>query len=661
MRTKAAVFLLAGALTACADEPPVEEAEPAEPPLPDVGFALDEAAFDAPAVPDTIVPFDVVTADLELDGDPDVIINWHNLASPELFANQGGGFYLINRAGSDRAGLWENPGIPSLYGDNDEMLAKARARATAGVFVWHEPNRRGDWQILVVPDDEPVSLRLRGNGALTPRLGEQFLEERGEMEAALSVDRELHFGVDVAWVASQLVVEASLPVFAGAELTELGERAELWKDDPHGIAWLDALGSGEPDVFITRGGLMGTLQPPLDAKRDRFFEYTGHAGGIPLYADRRDLVPASYGRGRRVAWVDVDGDGTNELYIGNTATPNELLARARAEGGGDARDARDEPPSAWRDIAPDYSIDFDDGDVFAWVDIDDDGLDDLVFVDASGFQVAINRGNGGNGDNRGNRGNRGGGGFEVVAGEEIGLVFPGEGAPAAGEELFNTLALNVLDFDNDGVLDLWLSGYGEQHRHALFRGTRDSGGAYVDVTEEVGLGAVALSNRVVFLDVENDGDLDALSLGGQATWLHNQSGQRFAFAAVDDAWRLREFTHAAPLDADGDGLLDVVLVDRRRMLARNVSAGAGGALRVVLRGERGDPVGTVVTAVYSDGTTAAQRFGSASTTKLSQGTAPLHFGIAEGAAIERLEVRWPGGRRETRAVAAGETLIELHR
>lgn len=623
MRKTAVSLLLAGTLAGCS-APPQGDAASSEPP-PDIGFALDEAAFRAPAVADTMVPFDIVSADLELDGDPDILVSWHNLAPLELFANQGGGFYLISEPGADRAGLYENPGVASLYGDNEEMLAAARARAVAGVFVWHEPNRRGEWQILVVPGDGPVSLRLHGNGALTPRLDEQLLQSRGEMEAEISVDRELHFAVDVAYIASELIVEASVPVFAGAELVDVGERVALWKDDPHGIAWVDVRGSAEPDILITRGGLMGTLQAPLDPKRDRFFEYSG---GVPLYEDVRDVAPAGYGRGRRVEWVDVDGDGVNELYVGNTETPNVLLAR-----GSDR---------TYTDIAADLDVDFDEGDAFTWLDVDDDGFDDLVFVDSSGFNVAFN-----------GAGER----FATRAGEEIGLIFPG-GAPNRGEELFTPLALNVLDFDNDGVLDLWLSGYGEQLRHALFRGT---GGAYVDVTEEVGLGAVALSNRIVFLDIENDGYLDALSLGGQAVWLHNQAGQRFAFERVDDAWRLREFTHAMPVDADEDGRLDVVLIDRRRMLARNVSAAAGDALRVVLRGDDGDPVGAVVTAVYSDGTMVAKRYGSTRTTKLSQGSAPLHFGIPSGAAVERLEIRWPGGRNETRSVAAGESLIELRR
>jgi hypothetical protein len=37
----------------------------------------------------------------------------------------------------------------------------------------------------------------------------------------------------------------------------------------------------------------------------------------------------------------------------------------------------------------------------------------------------------------------------------------------------------------------------------------------------------------------------------------------------------------------------------------------------------------------------------------------LHFGIPPGTSIDRLEVRWPDGRSETRAVGAGEDFIEL--
>jgi hypothetical protein len=628
-----------------------------------ISFELDTTAFTAPPAPRFVVPFDVVSADMDLDGDPDVLVNWHNVARLELFENDGGAFRLINPEGDDRSGIFENPGIADLYGAAARMLAEARAAGAAGVFVWHDPDRRGDWNFYVVPDGEPVALELRANGPLTMKLDPRFVRESGEFEASLELDGEIHFAANVAFVAAQLALRASLPLFVGAGLQPAGHEVELWKDDPHGIAWIDARGSGHPDLFITRGALMGTLAPPHDPKVDRFFVYTG---GDPLYEDERAAIPRSYGRGRRVEWVDIDGDGLNELYIGNTATPNELLATATPGEPG-------AQPGRYRDIAGELGLDVHHGDTFAWLDVDGDGRDDLVFVGESGFEIAYNRG-----------GRR----FEIGPGADAGLLFPAGSQPRQIEELFVPLSLNVIDFDSDGRLDLWLSGHGAERRHALYR-AGDAG--FTEVTAEVGLDAAPGANAIAFFDADNDGYQDAVVMGIAAAFLHNEGGRRFVTEPLDPAWELQAYTRSVAVDVDDDGRLDVVLMGHRRMLLRNTTTGGGGALRVLLRGvgadpagtvagggdpagaaagggdpagavvAAGDPVGTVVAAIYDNGMVQAQRYGSALNTRYSQGSAPLHFGIPPGASITHLRVRWPDGSVTERPVAAGETRIELRR
>ena len=645
-----------------------------------ISFELDTTAFTAPPAPQFVVPFDVVSADMDLDGDPDVLVNWHNVARLELFENDGGAFRLINPEGADRSGIFENPGITDLYGAADRMLAEARETGVAGVFVWHDPDRRGDWNFYVVPDGEPVALELRANGPLTLKLDSRFVREGGEMEARLRLDGEIHFAANVYYVASELAVRASLPLFVGVGLQPAGNEVALWKDDPHGIAWIDARGSAHPDLFITRGALEGTLAPPHDPKVDRFFVYTG---ADPLYADERAAIPPSYGRGRRVEGVDIDGDGVNELYIGNTATPNELLALEGAPGsgggagesGGGRRASRGvtgsragpggpgAQPGRYRDIAGELGLDVHHGDTFAWLDVDGDGRDDLVFVGESGFEIAYNRG-----------GRR----FEIRAGAEAGLLFPAGSQPQQIEELFVPLALNVIDFDSDGRLDLWLSGHGAERRHALYR-AGDAG--FTEVTAEVGLDAAPGANAIAFFDADNDGYQDAVVMGIAAAFLRNEDGRRFVTEPLDPAWELQAYTRSIAVDVDDDGRLDVVLMGHRRMLLRNATTGGGAALRVLLRGVGGDrvgtvagggdsagtvigggdPVGTVVSAIYDNGMVQAQRYGSALNTRYSQGSAPLHFGIPAGASITHLRLRWPDGTVVERPVAAGETRIELRR
>ena len=596
---------------------------------PQLRFVADTAAFAAPAPP-APVPFDVISADMDNDGDPDVLVNWHNLGPLELFENDGGSFRLLNRAGDDPTGVFENAGIASLFAAADEMLDKARRAGHPGVFVWHDPNRQqGIWNFFVVPDDSAVSLTLRGNQALTLRAAERFVRRAGDFEADLQIDEEAHFGVTVASVATQLAIESSLPLFVGVDLQPAGRSASLWKDDPHGVAWVDARGSRAPEIFITRGGLAGALLPPHDPKVDRFFERrSGGAAGEPLFEDLRGTLPPGYGRGRQVEWVDIDGDLVNELYIGNTDTPNTLLA---AGVGG-----------AYVDIATQIGLDFTNGDTFAWLDVDENDLDDLVFIDADGFRIAYNRG---------------GRSFDVRPGAEIGLVFPqgSEPEPDPGRR-FTALSLAVLDYDSDGRLDLWLTGHGDDRRHALYRRGDDG---FADVTAATGLDAAPSANSIVFLDIDNDGYRDALTFGAEPSRLHNRGGSRFDVSPLSGDLGLRVFTRGVAVDVDLDGRVDAALVDDSRLLLRNATTGAGSALRVLPRADGNDPVGTVVTAVYANGMLQAQRFGSALNSQYSQGIAPLHFGIPAGTTIERLAVRWPDGLSETVVLSGVEGFIEL--
>ena len=65
--------------------------------------------------------------------------------------------------------------------------------------------------------------------------------------------------------------------------------------------------------------------------------------------------------------------------------------------------------------------------------------------------------------------------------------------------------------------------------------------------------------------------------------------------------------------------------------------------------------------MFAEATARTQRFGSTAVTRYSQGLAPLRFGIPDGAAIERIEVRWPGGGTESHELSESDTLIEVRR
>jgi hypothetical protein len=92
--------------------------------------------------------FDVVAADMDVDGDPDLLINWHHLGPMELFENRDGRFELVNRQDEDGSGLFDHPGIPSLFGAAPEMISRIEGSAGSGLYVWHDLDRKDSWRFL---------------------------------------------------------------------------------------------------------------------------------------------------------------------------------------------------------------------------------------------------------------------------------------------------------------------------------------------------------------------------------------------------------------------------------------------------------------------------------------------------------------------------------
>ena len=132
----------------------------------------------------------------------------------------------------------------------------------------------------------------------------------------------------------------------------------------------------------------------------------------------------------------------------------------------------------------------------AFFDFDDDGDQDLLFVNGTGWSesdlattAALYE-------------NDGAGGFaEVTDGSGLDAPFYGMGAAIA-------------DYDGDGRPDVYFTAVGQNR---LFRNA--GGGRFVDVTASAGVGGSASdwSTCAAWFDVENDGDLD-LFVGNYVKW-----------------------------------------------------------------------------------------------------------------------------------------------
>jgi tetratricopeptide (TPR) repeat protein len=142
------------------------------------------------------------------------------------------------------------------------------------------------------------------------------------------------------------------------------------------------------------------------------------------------------------------------------------------------------------------------------------------------------------------------GGFVADVSERTGIALP-TGA------VHGTFA----DFDNDGWLDLFAIGGDARGRGYLLRNL--GSGRFEDVTATARVADVGAARKALFVDLDHDGDLDLLLVGGVAAsprvYRNNLDG---TFADVSDPIGLGGAvgaTDAAFGDFDGDGRIDIVL------------------------------------------------------------------------------------------------------
>ncbi len=585
-------------------------------------------AFKGDAGPQSHPPFDLVATDMDLDGDTDLLINWHRFGPLELFANEGGVFRRVNLPATGFSGLHDARDIPGLFADRSEMSAKIERLGQPGLYLWHDADRGGSWRFLWSNAERRYAGLVLD---LETSLGVEEIEGLQEAEVERLDARRLRLSIPEEAVGrafrirtERLGVQLKLhlapdasgetpSLFAGAELVRWpGGTLSVWKPDPHGIAWVDVEGTRRPDLYVTRGGLAGALAPPLDPKVDRYYVDGGGAGSL-YRAAPAGAVPSGYGRGRRVEWVDVDNDGSLDLSIANKRTPNVLLFR-------------DPQSGLFRDRAGELGLDFRGAEVQAWADFDGDGWEDLFFLEGNAVHVARNV-----------EGAR----FERIEGPSLGLVLP----PAGNRRrLIETTALRLADFDNDGDLDLWVFAYGRSRTNHLFRRDRDG---FIEISAVVGLGRVSKTRTAVLLDVDNDSFEDVISFGAATLLWRNLAGQGFEIAELPGDL-VHERIHAAAIcDADGDGRTDLVLAGKKRHLLRNLSGEGNSFLDVDVRSRGGEPIGALVLARYGNGAVVARRYGSVHSSAFSQALQPLRFGVPQGVRLERVGVRWPGEREET--------------
>jgi hypothetical protein len=339
-------------------------------------------------------------------------------------------------------------------------------------------------------------------------------------------------------------------------------------------------------------------------------------------------LPQSGDRVRELSPGDVNGDGIVDLYaLANSGSTDRAQSRdflMLGQGDGSFTLSPDALPPT---LAEGRGFDA------IWLDIDDDRDADLYVVNDDGADF------GGNVLYR----NDGGVLVDVSEQSSAGLVHFGMGADAG-------------DFNGDGRPDLYLTALG---RNVLLQALPDGG--YADVSEalsadpleewyEMGWGAI-------WLDVDNDGDLDILNAQGDR-WSEEEWQSIEYEAPIDlliqdqgvfseqgsEAGLSRTGSHRSLVAADfnDDGVLDILATDVVAAPRLYLSDGCTAASWLAVRG----PVGSRVVVETDDGGRQTAWISQESSYGAGR-PAMAWLGLGAADDIDRVTIDTPDGRTLT--------------
>ena len=371
------------------------------------------------------------------------------------------------------------------------------------------------------------------------------------------------------------------------------------------VLWADYDNDGDPDLFVT--DRVGTDRLYRNEGALVFIDVTA-AVGLPL-----DTIGDSFG----AAWADYDRDGLLDLYVCSRGAvyPAHRNRLYRNTGG------------LFQDVTVTAGLEDSAKQTFCatFLDYDGDQWPDVYEANDKADLNTLLR-------------NLGGGGFENTSLSSNSAV------------RIQAMCVTVGDYDADGDQDIYVTNGPDGN--VLLR--NDSDGTFTEVANTCGVAFNSVGWASNWLDADNDGHLDLYVSGSlvghgaglSSAFYHNNGDGTFSIPSGIglDADTVMSFANATG-DFNGDGFPDIVTCNATPFplqLWEN-NGGAGHWVKLDLRGTASNREGLGAWIDCYAGGRRLVRYTHSAIGYLGQNSKQVHIGLGSVDVIDSLLITWPSG------------------